>query len=263
VLRRFALAVTAGRLLLSAASNAEPVGCRHGAGQVPIPAGLFWMGSDTWERSLATSLSSPETVAADWFSAEIPRYRAESEAFCIDQLLVTQEQYADFVTRTRRAPPGISRADYTRQGFLVHAYSEWIPYLWTRGTPPQGWRDHPVVLVSAPDAEARCKWRHPAGRLPTEAEWEKAARGTDGRVFPWGDRWEPEHLNSAARGPHGTTPVGRYGAGASPFGVLDAVGNVFQWTSTRWPDGRRVVKRCAWETTPVSAGPPRGTGAPP
>ncbi len=250
MLRRFALAVIAGGLSLSAASDAEPMGCRHEAGQVLIPAGGFWMGSDATERSLASSLSSPETVAAGWFGAETPRHRAETGAFCIDRLLVTQKQYSGFVARTRRAPPGISRADYTRQGFLVHAYSEWIPYLWARGTPPREKLDHPVVLVSAPDAEAYCRWRHPAGRLPSEAEWEKAARGTDGRVFPWGDSWEPERLNSAARGPYGTTPVERYGTGASPFGILDAVGNVFQWTSSTLADGRRVLKGCAWDDEP-------------
>ncbi len=102
MLRRFALAVSASGLLLSVASDASGTGCRHEAGQVLIPAGVFWMGSDTSERSLASSLSSPETVAADWFSAEIPRHRAESEAFCIDRLLVTQGRYADFVARTRR-----------------------------------------------------------------------------------------------------------------------------------------------------------------
>ncbi len=206
------------------------------------------MGSDPDERSLARSLSSPETVAADWFSAELGRRQAESEAFCIDRLLVTHEQYAGFVARTRRAPPGISPTDYTRQGFLVHAYSEWIPYLWSGGLPPRDRPDHPVVLVSAPDAEAYCRWRHPAGRLPSEAEWEKAARGTDGRVFPWGNAWDSGRLNSAERGPAGTMPAGYYAAGTSPFGVLDALGNVFQWTSTRWNDWRRVVvKGCAWD----------------
>src|SRR5262249_45069528 len=142
---------------------------------------------------------------------------------------------------------GISRADYARQGFLVHDYSEWIPYRWIRGTPPHDKLDHPVGLVSAPDAEAYCRWRDPAGRLPSEAEGEKAARGTEGRVCPWGDSWDPDRRNSAARGPRGTTPVERYAAGASPFGLLDAVGNVFQWTRTRWPDARLVVKGCAWD----------------
>ncbi len=104
-----------------------------------------------------------------------------------------------------------------------------------------------MVLVSASDAQAYCRWQHPAGRLPSELEWEKAARGTDGRIFPWGNTWDPERLNSARRSPQGTTPVGRYGSGANPFGILDAAGNVFQWTSTRLPAGLRVVKGRAWD----------------
>jgi len=247
MLRSLTLIVLACGLLFLSAPDVEAAGCRPGAGQVLIPAGVFWMGSDAKERSLANTLSSPETIAAEWFSAETPRYRAESEAFCIDRLLVTQAQYLVFVARKRHAPPGISRADYTRQGFLVHDYAEWIPYLWKRRAPPADRLDHPVVLVSAPDAEAYCHWRHPAGRLPSELEWEKAARGPDGRIFPWGDSWDPERVNSAARGPHGTTPVGHYGTGASPFGILDAVGNVFQWTSTRQLFGLRVLKGCAWD----------------
>lgn len=247
MLRSLTLAVVACGLLVSRPPEVAAGECPHDAGQVRIDAGEFWMGSDAKERALASSLSSPETVAADWFSAEIPRHQVAAAAFCIDRLLVTQGQYRDFVARTGHVPPGISRAEYARQGFLVHDFSEWLPYLWHRRTPPHDRLDHPVVLVSAPDAEAYCRWQSPAGRLPSELEWEKAARGTDGRIFPWGDAWDPERLNSAARGPGGTTPVGRYGAGASPFGILDAVGNVFQWTSTRLPSGLRVLKGCAWD----------------
>jgi formylglycine-generating enzyme required for sulfatase activity len=79
------------------------------------------MGSDERERDLARSLSRPETVAADWFSAELARHRAETGAFCIDRLLVTQQRYAEFVRRTGHRPPGISRSEYLRQGFLVPA----------------------------------------------------------------------------------------------------------------------------------------------
>ncbi len=93
-------AVTSGLLLLPA-PDVEAASCRPGAGQVLIPAGVFWVGSDAKERSLANSLSSPKTVAAGWFSAETPRYPAESEAFCVDQLLVTQAQYLDFVARAQ------------------------------------------------------------------------------------------------------------------------------------------------------------------
>ena len=247
MLRGVSLTAAFCGLLFSPASATAAMSCPHGTAQVLIPAGPFWIGSDAEERSLANRLSSPETVAADWFSMETPRHRVESEAFCIDRHLVTQKQYLDFVARTDHTPPGISRADYERQGFLVHDYSGLMPYLWARSTPPRDKLDHPVVLVSARDAQAYCRRQHPAGRLPSELEWEKAARGTDGRIFPWGDTWDPERLNSAARGPQGTTPVGRYGSGASPFGILDAAGNVFQWTSTRLPSGLRVLKGCAWD----------------
>jgi formylglycine-generating enzyme required for sulfatase activity len=234
-------------VLLLLPAWAETAACAPTAGQVLIPPGPFWLGSDASERLLASRLSTPDTVAAGWFAIETARHRAEAEAFCIDRLLVTQAQYLDFVARTHHVPPRISQAEYARQGFLVHDYSEWIPYLWKRATPPRDRLDHPVVLVTALDAEAYCRWRHAGGRLPTDLEWEKAARGIDGRTFPWGNSWDPERLNSAAQGPGGTTPVGIYGTGASPFGILDAVGNVFQWTNTRQLSGLRVLKGCAWD----------------
>jgi formylglycine-generating enzyme required for sulfatase activity len=213
-----------------------------------VPAGSFWIGSDARERALARGLSRPETVAADWFTFELLRHQVLVEAFCIDRLLVTQTQYAKFVGGTRHRVPGISRAEYLRQGFLVHDYeTEVIPYLWHGQQPPADKSKHPVVLVSAADAESFCRWRNPHGRLPTETELEVAARGADGRIFPWGDAWGPDRLNSAGGGPGMTTPVDQYPDGASPYGMLDAVGNVFQWTSTRLADGRHVLKGCAWD----------------
>jgi len=134
---------------------------------------------------------------------------------------------------------------------LVHPYdAEVTLYLWVNGAPPERLARHPVVLVNAADAEAYCRWRNPALRLPTEAEWEKAARGDDGRMFPWGNRWDPSQLNSATRGPGGTTPVDRFPSGASPYGVWDAAGNVFQWTASALADGRRLLKGCAWDDEP-------------
>jgi len=213
-----------------------------------VEAGPFVMGSDRTERQVAYARSSPAVRDAAWFDAELPRQARGVDAYCIDRSLVTQDAYAKFVRATGHRRPFISKADYQRQGFLVHGYDrEVIPYLWRSDTPPDGRHDHPVVLVSADDAEAYCRWRPPHGRLPTEAEWEKASRGVDGRLFPWGDEWDSSRLNIAASGLNGTTAVDRYPAGTSPYGLLDAAGNVFQWTSSSLDDGRRILKGCGWD----------------
>jgi formylglycine-generating enzyme required for sulfatase activity len=111
-----------------------------------------------------------------------------------------------------------------------------------------GKENHPAVYVSWHDAVAYCAWlsdkEGKACRLPTEEEWEKAARGIDGRVYPWGDEFHESRCNSSEAGIQDTTPVNTYPSGASPYGVYDMVGNVWEWTSSLYSenDPRRVVR---------------------
>ena len=122
--------------------------------------------------------------------------------------------------------------------------------------PPKKLENHPVVLVSVNDAETYCHWRGRKSkrkyRLPTENEWEKAARGNDRRYFPWGNEWNPRFLNTATLGPYQTTPVTQYLQGKSPYGLQDMAGNVFEWTGTPQKVRRHyhILKSCSWDDAP-------------
>ena len=97
-----------------------------------------------------------------------------------------------------------------------------------------------MVLVNWDDAVTYSRWlAEIAGkpyRLPSEAEWEKGARGTDGRIYPWGNEWDAKRCNSSEGTKGGTTPVDAYPNGASPYGLLDMTGNVWEWCSTIWDE---------------------------
>jgi formylglycine-generating enzyme required for sulfatase activity len=164
---------------------------------------------------------------------------------------VTQVQYAEFVTAGQAPPPAIDEATWKAQGFLQNYETQVVRYIWRDGRPPSGREEHPVVLVTWDEARRYCEWRGKqrgeVRRLPTSAEYEKAARGEAGFVYPWGNVFEPDKLNSAAQGPGDTTASGAYPAGASPYGVLDLAGNVFQWTATKLDSDKMVVKGSAWE----------------
>ena len=167
-----------------------------------IPAGPFLMGSE-----------SDGNIP----SYEQPQHEVDLPAFYLCKYPVTNAQYAAFIKATKYPKP-------EKVG-------------WFGLKPPAQKMDHPVVGVSWNDALAYCKWlSEQTGRpyrLPTEAEWEKAARGEEGRIYPWGNEWEEGRCNNDNGG---TTAVTAYPNGASPYGCLDMIGNASEWTSTLWND---------------------------
>jgi len=167
---------------------------------VEVPAGKFIMGSRNQdEPSEDEKPQHTVDIPYDYFMARFP---------------ITNAQYAAYVNAKG----------------LIHPVSGW-----------ETKRDHPVVNVSWQDAMAYCLWWNdlqrnelPSGvmlRLSTEAEWEKAARGTDGSIYPWGDTFDKNKCNTDEGGKNDTTPVGAYSPqGDSPYGAADMVGNVWEWT---------------------------------
>jgi formylglycine-generating enzyme required for sulfatase activity len=148
---------------------------------------------------------------------EKPVHRLFLPAFQIARTPVTNAQYAIYIQATGAKPPR----------------------RWEDGQPPKEKLEHPVVDVSWHDACGYCIWLsrliRKQVRLPTEAEWEKAARGDgDKRSYPWGETFDMVKCNSWALGLRDTTPVGVFPAGASPYGCLDMAGNVWEWTCSLW-----------------------------
>jgi formylglycine-generating enzyme required for sulfatase activity len=175
-------------------------------GMIKIPAGEFIMGSDevdTEGKAIQYGSKKP------WFLNEHPSHKVTTKEYYMDKTEVTNMAYQKFV-----ADSGHEQPQY-----------------WSGGSYPSGTDNHPVLLVSWFDAKGYCDW---AGkRLPTETEWEKAARGTDGRRYPWGDEFDIEKLNS-----HGvkgnTVEVGSSPSGASPYGLVDMAGNVHEWVENAY-----------------------------
>ncbi|NIO69816.1 MAG: SUMF1/EgtB/PvdO family nonheme iron enzyme [Anaerolineae bacterium] len=176
---------------------------------VRIPAGEFLMG--TREEDV-DAITEKYGIERKFIEREVPQRKVFVDEFEIGKYPVTNFEYQAFVQDTGHQPPR-------------H---------WEGDQYPEGLGDHPVVNVSWHDAVAYCEWLsektgHPY-RLPTEAEWEKAARGADGRQFPWGDEWDESRCNTAEGGPGTTTPVGQYSPdGDSPYKVADMAGNVWEW----------------------------------
>jgi len=166
---------------------------------VTIPAGEFWLGSDPDDD-------------IHMFEDETPQLRLYVERYQISRVPVTNAQYKMFMDVTETAAPS-------------H---------WRESLIPEGEENHPVVNISWHEANAFCEW---AGvRLPTEIEWEKAARGVDGRIYPWGNDAPDLTRCNFDRATGTAVAVGSYPAGASPYGVYDMSGNVWEWTITPWLD---------------------------
>ncbi len=172
-------------------------------GMVPIPAGEFMMGTDAVDEA---NLAAEHGIVKPWFVDEGPAHKVYVPFYYIDRNEVSNGEYAEFIQAANRPAP---------------------PY-WENGVYAEGTGTHPVVMVQWTEAQDYC--RSKGGRLPSEAEWEKAARGIDGRTYPWGDVFDLKKGNiGGAVG--NLKPVGSYTSGESPFGVLDMVGNVWEWTS--------------------------------
>jgi formylglycine-generating enzyme required for sulfatase activity len=169
---------------------------------VLVPAGKFTMGS----------MPGPGVQAY-----ETPQHEVTLPAYRIGKYPITNAQYAEFLKRDFKSDCVPRRAG------------------WLLGEPPADKLDHPVVGISWHDAQAYCAWLSRASgrtyRLPSEAEWEKAARGADGRLYPWGNEWAAGRCSA---GSGGTAPVTACPDGASPYGCCDMLGNVEEWTSTLW-----------------------------
>jgi len=199
-----------------------------------VPAGPFLMGSNQQRDPHAEE-------------NELPQHMVLLPAYHIGTYPLTVAEYACFVEATQQGEP----EDWDYQ---------------------QRYLDHPVVNVSWNDvltyANFLAQVTGEPWRLPTEAEWEKAARGLDGRIFPWGDVWDETRANSEGGGPGMTTPVGTYPDGVSPYGCYDMAGNVFELTSiTDWShphqtnDGRedlnnrtrKVIRGGSWYDDPWDA----------
>lgn len=245
-------------ILRTAGAGAMIIGVGLGAGAaaepefVTIPAGPCRLGTPADE---ARKLARAGGYDPSWLMGEAPERSVELPAFAIMRYPVTNRLFAAFCRATGHAP-------------RMH---------WGGPEPPAELLNHPVLFVDQADAGAYAKW---AGlRLPTEVEWEKAARGTDGRRYPWGNRFDPQaccwnrhpagpgievadHLKrapaaqpAAPAGPR-TEPVDAHPRGASPWGVMDMVGNAAEWCADSPGPGAAWIKGGCWLTTdPVNLRP--------
>ena len=194
-----------------------------------IPAGEFLMGSDPKADKLA-------------FEIEQPQRKVYLDGYWMGKTPVTVAQFRQFISASAH------KTQAERQGYGWHwSGSEWQKVTganWAHPTGPQSQAEakHPVVQISWEDAVAFCTWASQVTgrevRLPTEAEWEKAARGADGRLYPWGNEKPDARRCNFGMNVKNTTPVGQYSPqGDSPYDCVDMAGNVWEWCADWYEDG--------------------------
>ena len=217
---------------------------KDGMTLIYVPAGEFEMGSEAEEglaacRELYEPFSDRECERG-WYEDEEPRHNVYLDAFWIDKTEVTNAQFATFLKdQGNQSEGGETWLDTDDDDVQIGQNgSQWQPQ--------SGYEDHPVIEVTWYGAQAYCAW---AGRrLPTEAEWEKAARGENGLTYPWGNTFDGDYVNFCDSdckfdwanpnyddGYADTAPVGTYPTGASSYGALDMAGNVWEWVAD-WYD---------------------------
>ena len=172
-------------------------------GMVLIEGGNFWKGT---KKEDAVAIAKKYGYDFSWIASEVREEESSEPSYWIDKYPVTNSEYLAFCEAT----------EYK------------TPLDWEEGKPPQSKMNHPVTMVNRDDAMAYAKW---AGKsLPTEAQWEKAARGTDGQQFPWGNEFKDNACNwNHPEIVKETTEVDAFPNGVSPYGVWDMCGNVFEW----------------------------------
>lgn len=193
-----------------------------GIEQVWVPAGSFSMGADSAElEKLASEQTIPGFILAE-FRLEKPRHPVEiTRGYWIDKYEVTNKAFGAFV----------NDGGYKKKEFWSEAGWAWLETRagtqlprYCSGNQP----DHPIACITWYEAEAYARWRSPGqSRLPTEAEWEFAARGPDSNVYPWGNEFDAALCNILDS--HATVPVGSYPGGVSWVGAHDMAGNVMEW----------------------------------
>lgn len=203
---------------------------RDDSEMVLIPAGTFLFGSREDDKMASSDEKPQRTIHLD--------------DYYMDLYPVTNRQYCEFLNQ-EKPDSGLLNKWMRIDGSFQKEKCR-INQLKQSYTVDKGYENHPVIYVSWYGAEAYAKW---AGkRLPTEQEWEKAARGTRGQIYPWGDEFDTKRCNSGLSGMDMTSPVDRYPEGISPYGCFDMAGNVWEWTSSFYNqnNGPYVLRGGSW-----------------